>query len=191
MFEEGFPDDLRDDVLLVVKLIPFKTFSDISIVTSADYIQYFQEGRLIKFPHRIYFIDLDSECMDKLTLQQQMILHCIYTRSCDGYVRQKHLRALLEKEYEEWTIPYIVKLCDEYVVQIIEMTYDILKLQNTEKIKKFCWENRQAFSSSYDRMTSYWNEYYRYEYNYFSDYIGRKLFIECFGYSKSVKKAIK
>ena len=117
-----------------------------------------------------------------------MILHCIYSRSCDGFVRQKHLNSLLLMDYEDWAIPYIVKICDEYVVEILEMTYDILKDQDTERIKRFCLENIVSFCKSYSRMISYWNEFYRYRYNNFQQYIGRKLFRECFGYSRSMER---
>lgn len=67
------------------------------------------------------------------------------------------------------------------------MTYDILKKQDTEQIKRFCLENMDLFCKSYSRMISYWNEYYRNKYNNFHQYIGRKLFRECFGYSRPME----
>lgn len=51
----------------------------------------------------------------------------------------------------------------------------------------FCLENIESFCKSYNRMISYWNEYYKYKYKDFQQYIGRKLFRECFGYSKSME----
>jgi len=39
-------------------------------------------------------------------------------------------------------------------------------------------------------MISYWNEYYRYDCYRFKDYIGKKLYSECFGYNKTGQKAI-
>lgn len=190
MFEYGFPNNLNDDVLKVIKFIPNKTYSNIKIGISDDRIHYLQDGHLIEFPYRIYFIEVTNEVLCKLNLQQKMILHCIYTRSCNGYIRQKHLQSLLQMDYENWVIPYIVKLCDEYVVEILEMTYEILKNQDTERIKLFCNENLQSFAKSYDRMVSYWNEFYRYEYNHFNKYIGRELFRECFGYSNSIRRRL-
>jgi hypothetical protein len=188
MFGEGFPSYLRDDVAKVVRLIPQKTNNNVSIGFSQEFIQYFQDKDLIKFPYRIYYIDSSDEVIDSLSVQQKMILHCIYSRSCNGFVRQKHLYSLLQMDYEDWAIPYIVKICDEYVVEILEMTYEILKEQDTERIKKFCLENIMPFCKSYNRMTSYWNEYYRDRYNNFQQYIGRKLFRDCFGYSKSMER---
>ena len=38
------------------------------------------------------------------------------------------------------------------------------------------------------RMTSYWNEYYRRRYSDFQQYVGTKVFEECFGYSKLMER---
>lgn len=188
LFVDGFPSNLRYEVTTVVRLIPHETYNNVSIGTSEQTIKYSSNNALIEFPYRMYFINLSDNDIDKLSSQQKMILHCIYTRSCDGFVRQQHLHSLLLMDYADWAIPYIVKLCDEYIVEILEMTYDILKEQDTERIKIFCLENAESFCKSYCRMISYWNEYYRYRYKNFHKYIGRKLFRECFGYSKLVEQ---
>ena len=188
MFQDGFPSHLRDDVAIAVGVISHKTDTNVAIDVSQDTIQYFQDHNVIRFPYRIYHIDSSDEIMDNLSPRQKMILHCMYSRSSDGFVRQKHMYALLQMDYEDWAIPYIVKICDEYVVEIVEMIYDILKGQDTERIKRYCLENRVSFCKSYNRMISYWNEFYRYRYNHFRNYIGRKLFRECFGYARSMER---
>ena len=188
LFQDGFPNYLMDDVSKVVKLIPLKTYSNVKIGTTEYSIQYSQDSSVIKFPYRMYYINFPVENLNKLSLQQEMILHCIYSRSCDGFVRQQHLQSLLLMDYADWAIPYIVSLCDEYVIEILEMAYDILKEKDTERIKRFCLENVQSFCKSYNRMVSYWNEYYRCEYKNFHKYIGRKLFRECLGYSKLMEQ---
>ena len=188
MLQQGFPNNLRDDVVKVIGLLPQKTYHNVAIDESQQTVEYFQGDQVIKFPYRNYYMDISDHYLDTLNEQQKMILHCIYSRNCDGYVRQKHLKSLLLMNYEDWAIPYIVKICDEYVVEIVEMTYDILKQQDTELIRKFCIENREAFCKSYSRMTSYWNEYYRHQYNQFQQYVGRNLFRECFGYSRTMER---
>lgn len=70
-----------------------------------------------------------------------------------------------------------------------QLTYRILKEQNTECFKKFCCENNKLFCKSYARMTSYWNEFYRDKYSQFYKYIGRRLFKECFGYSRALERS--
>ena len=145
MLQQGFPNNLRDDVVKVTGLLPQKTYHNVAIDETQQTVEYLQGGQVIKFPYRNYYMDISDHYIDTLSVKQKMILHCIYTRNCDGYVRQKHLKSLLLMNYEDWAIPYIVKICDEYVVEIIEMTYDILKQQDTELIRKFCIENREAF----------------------------------------------
>ncbi|MBC5638160.1 hypothetical protein H8S33_15295 [Ornithinibacillus sp. BX22] len=188
MFQHGFPEHLQDDVIKVSRLIAKKTYHHAAIDVSQDRVQYVQNNQVIWFPYRMYNVDKSDRIIDQLSLQQKMILHCIYSRSCDGFVRQKHIDLLLQLDYEAWAIPYIVKVCDEYVVEILEMTYEKLKNQDTKQFENFCLENVEAFCKSYNRMISYWNEYYRDRYNQFHHYIGRKLFRECFGYSRSLER---
>ena len=83
------------------KLISQKTYNHVTIGESQDVVEYFQDDNLIKFPYRIYYIDHSDIFVDSLSEQQEMILHCIYSRSCDGYVRQKHLNSLLMMDYED------------------------------------------------------------------------------------------
>lgn len=187
MIQVGFPEYLRDDVITVIKRIT-KQPNNINLDKTQETIEYLQGEDIIKFPYRIYNIDNSNEFIGNLNVKQKMILHCIYSRNCDGFVRQKHLNALLLMDYEDWAIPYIVKICDEYVVEVLETIYDFLKEQDTEPIKKFCSENMDSFCKSYNRMISYWNEFHKDKYNNFNNYIGRKLFRECFGYSKSMEK---
>ncbi|MCL2816900.1 MAG: hypothetical protein FWD39_00745 [Clostridiales bacterium] len=129
-----------------------------------------------------------------MSATEKTILHCIYSRSCDGYIREKHVRALLSEEFPAWAIPYIVKVCDEYILEILQVVYENLKERNTDEIKRFCAANREVFCKSYDRMTSYWNEYYRTWNEYYGhdcyelkNYAGRKLFVECFGATRPMK----
>ena len=182
MLQEGFPKEISDDVMKVCSLIPRKTS-----LTLQD-VEYTQGDQLIKFAYRNYYMDISDSYIEILTEQQKMILHCIYSRNCDGYVRQKHLKSLLLMDYKEWAIPYIVKICDEYVIEIVEMTYDILKNQDTASFKSFCNENKKELCKSYSRMISYWNEYYRHRYSDFQQYVGTKVFEECFGYSKLMER---
>lgn len=188
MFEKGFPIELKKEVLEVECLIPFQTYGNVSIGESEQYIQYCLNGDTICFPYRIYYFEIEDTVFHNLSFQKQMIAHCIYSRSCDGFVRQKHIEKLLLNEYESWAVPYIVKVCDEYVMEILESVYHLLQKQDTTQIKKFCLENTDLFCRSYARMISYWNEFYRDRCFRFHNYIGKKLFQECFGYTRELEK---
>ncbi|MCL2579764.1 MAG: hypothetical protein FWE32_06990 [Oscillospiraceae bacterium] len=187
MLCSGFPF-IEDEIINhVTSYIPSKTYNNIGIRVSNDYIDYFLEQTQLSFPYRIYILDVEDIMLSKLNFKERMILHCIYTRSCDGYVREKHIKALLSDDFPEWTIPYIFKVCDEYVVEILQTVYDNLKNRNTDRFKSFCANNHTAFCKSYNRMISYWNEFYRNDCYKYENYIGRKLFIECFGAKRTMK----
>lgn len=188
-FSHGFPDELRNDVCKVIHLIPKANYNNLSFGTSKDFINYKFNTTAIMFPYRMYFQDVPDNILNTLNEQQRMILHCMYSRNSNGYVRQKHIEALLCMEYCDWAIPYVVKVCDEYVVEILEMVYELLRAQDTERFKRFCLNNSKSFVKSHCRMVSYWNCFYRHRYPKFRKYIGRKLFRECFGYTRSLEKA--
>lgn len=188
LLHKAFPVAIRDNVHKVIEMMPLKTFSNCPIGSSEQTICYCLNSEMVAIPYRVYYLGVSDEMLKDISLEQQMILHCIYSRSCDGYIRQKHLKLLLSMEYTEWTIPFIVKVCDEYIVEILEMTYEILKGHDTKDIKEFCLNNVELFCKSYARMVSYWNEYYRGRFPRSKDYIGRKLFRECFGYSHSMEQ---
>ena len=47
------------------------------------------------------------------------ILHCIYSRHHDGFVRQRHIEAVLDSTHP-WVIPYVIQLIGEYVIEIVQ-----------------------------------------------------------------------
>lgn len=147
-------------------------------------------GNIIKIPYRIYFVDAKIPKKADLTDIQKEILYCIYTRSCDGYIREKYLRELLKIDFDYCVIPFIIKLSDEYIVEILQIIYNKLKTRNNDDIKQFCLENKNVINKSYSRMISYWNEFYRSKESDFNKYIGRKLFRECFGYNRTFERKI-
>lgn|SRR5690606_13816151 len=91
MFQNGFPYALKDEVTKVVGLMADKTYNNVTIDVSEDIIQYHQDHEVIMFPYRIYYMDNSNDFTKDLSEQQKMILHCIYSRSCEGFVRQKHI----------------------------------------------------------------------------------------------------
>ena len=188
MFYNSFPSGLEENLSKVMETMPNNTFNNVPFVTSDNTIAYTLENHVVDIPYRMYLLDITDTEYEKLSQTQKQILCCIYTRSCNGYIREKYLRKLLDMPFEHWGIPFIVKLCDEYVLEILEIIYDKLKERNNSDIQSFCLKNKVSISKSYSRMISYWNEYYRgYEFD-FRQYIGRKLFRECLGYDRTFEK---
>lgn len=148
-----------------------------------------QSGERISVPYRVYVCDRLS-VRHRLTARQTLISHCIFSRSHDGYIRQKHVEALLDSDPPEWALPYIVKVCDEYVKEILEAVYQKLQGLPCEQYKTLCQLNFDSVRLGHCRMISYWNEFYRGDCYRYQEYIGKKLYSECFGYRKTGQKSI-
>ena len=160
VFYDGFPPEMKRLVKNVVKCFPQDTYRNVSISASENKETYLLHNNIISFPYRVYLLEPENETVEKLNDTEKTILHCLYSRSCNGYVREKHIQALLSVDFPDWSIPYIVKVCDEYVVEILQTVYENLKEKGNEAIKRFCADNWDAFCKSYNRMISYWNEFY-------------------------------
>ena len=188
MFYNAFPSDLAENLVKVIETIPQNTFNNAPVATNDNMIEYIIGNHVVAIPYRMYLLDISDTEYEKLNQIQQQMLCCIYTRSFNGYVREKYLRKLLDIPFEQWAIPFIVKLCDEYVLELLEIIYDKLKERDNTDIQSFCLKNKGMIRKSYSRMISYWNEYYRGYETDFGKYIGRKLFRECLGYDRTFER---
>lgn len=187
-FSAAFPKSLSKDLRKVTKILPKETYHGVHTPYSDDTIVYSVDENTLQIPYRMYFVEPNEDKIQSLNNRQKLILYCLYTRSSNGHLREEYLKKILETDFPNWCIPYIVKLADEYVIEIVEMIYTSLKGRNNENFKEFCLNNQMAISKSYARMISYWNEYYRNNNPHLDSYIGVKLFSECFGFNHSFKK---
>ena len=186
---QGFPQELQKKFYNVPGKISKQTYNNVSCGIGDEYETYLLlDSSTGTIPARIYFID-DEKAYDKLEdKEEKLIYDCIFTRSCDGYVRQRHLRNILADDFPEWCMPYILKLSAEYVVEIIDDIYRGLRTRDNTQFRAFCANNPYMFRRSYTRMVSYWNEFYRQECHRFHDYVGYRLYKECFGYSRKYER---
>ncbi len=193
ILRNGFPTTQKIDYKKILSIIPTNTFNNVHLSECALNIYYTINGDEIHFPYRIYNLDVKDDDLLTLSQTEQNIVHCIYTRSSNGYVREKHLKALLDTDFEYFALPYILKISDEYVVEILELTYEKLKDRDNSDLKQFCCENKSSFCKSYSRMISYWDLFYSGKYYdkslkvypTYKSYVGRKLFKEVFGYTRA------
>ena len=184
MFSEGFPIELNIEYIHVLSVISKKTVNNVSCGISDGYnsdneVYYLSDGSMVRFPYRIYFED-DEYAYSILDDIEKAIYDCIYTRHCDGHIREKHLERLLSIKMQEWFMPYLLRLSSEYVVEIVELIYKEIKGRDNQRIQIFCHNNPLLLKRAYTRMTSYWECYYKNQYPEFKSYVGRKLFRECF-----------
>src|ERR1700743_67793 len=75
-------------------------------------------GRRVLIPKRIHFIGL-GEANLKTEPTLWAAVQCLRTRSTDGYERQASLQHILPLN-EPWSIPFVVLLAGDYVVEIID-----------------------------------------------------------------------
>jgi len=114
-------------------------------------------GEPLRIPCRIYFPDIE---LHSLPAVQQAVLHCLFTRHCDGFVRESHLRQLLPLSYD-WIPPFVVQLLGEYVYEIIEVVAGQLESLPQGPYRRFCAENPEFLSLTRKRIVSYWDCYHR------------------------------
>jgi len=73
---------------------------------------------------------------------------------------------------EPWSIPFVVLLAGEYVVEIIDDMLVSLPALNPQVYIEFVRENRDTMRLLRSRATSYWDCYYRASYPNRSSYPG-------------------
>lgn len=116
-------------------------------------------GKTVYIPKRIHVIGL---CEAKLEEEHALLpaAQCLRTRSTDGYERQAALRHMLPLN-EPWSIPFVVLLAGEYVVEIIDDILASMPMLNPEAYTEFVRENRDMMRLLRSKATSYWDCYYR------------------------------
>jgi hypothetical protein len=99
------------------------------------------------------------------------MMQCLFTRSTDGYQRQRALQSILTFN-EPWSIPYVVLLSGEYVVGIVNDICDAIPTLDRGRYIDFVGENRSLMKRLRAKATSYWNCYYGTTYPQRSTYPG-------------------
>lgn len=120
---------------------------------------------LLSIPYRIYNAEPAATDLAALSAIQQAMVHCLYTRHNDGFVRQRHLSAVIGADYP-WVAPYVVQLIGEYVVEIVRDIHaelaDLDKPGSWQRLAygRFADDNSAFLELTSQRVTSYWREYY-------------------------------
>lgn len=128
----------------------------------ARHIELVSCGQSAEIPLRISFVDLDATDFDDTTVMGTMAC-CLLTRSTDGHLRQKALQRISHSQ-QCWTIPFVVLLSGEYVVEIANDLLAALPDLPVEPYKDFVLRNRPLMRTLRARATSYWDVYYRAQY---------------------------
>lgn len=91
---------------------------------------------------------------------QTSIQAAIASQHYDGFVRQRSISPLLEIG-EPWTMPYILELASDYVIEILTELDKRLADVNHDALHNYITQNPHHLTVTTARINSYWNEYYR------------------------------
>ena len=172
----AFPVRLLTEVSRLAPLIDPPT----SQATSEPF-HVFCDGESLQIPQRIYRPVISDRQFASLNPVEQAIASCWFTRHHDGYVRERFLRALPVYD-TPWVIAYVVVLCGEYVVELLQYIWEHRGLFEPSILGRWLRDNNDFYARTRDRIVSYWYCYQRSSCARFDAYVGSALiryFDEC------------
>jgi hypothetical protein len=130
----AFPTVAAADLEAVLRVLPTtgempaagEESNPVVALFSADTEEVLLDGLLVRIPSRVYCAEPAAGAELALTSRQRVVLHCIYLRHHDGYVRQRRLEQLVAAPAESFTIPFTFSLLSDYVKEILEVIEDAL-----------------------------------------------------------------
>lgn len=167
----AFPSALSAPARTVIRRLPRP-----SIAPSSDTIGPTSlDGDDLQIPTRIYNPPLPGLLSIGLSDTERRILHCLYSRHHDGFVRQRHLERLLPVT-AAWQVPFVVRLVSEYVVEIVEVVEPTLSASSQPFYVSFVRSNPDFIARARQRAISYWNCYYRHRWPTLDQYPALRIF---------------
>lgn len=133
----------------------------------------YQNGEALLIPTRTYYDSKQLLACTRLPGDAGVIALCLGARHHDGHVREACVRQLLQQE-RAWTVPFVVHLCGEYVLEIIEAIGAALPAWNVNALARYLRDNPAYVATLERRSISYWSCYHRSRYPVWEDYPGRR-----------------
>lgn len=158
----AFPKDVHSELEKLSQWLFVKPLYDYEECSygSQDKIEIIVSSEKYFIPSRLNYHDIEDDVWWNLSDKQQGLLACLYTRSLNGYVREKYVVHLFGKN-EPWVIPFVLLLLGEYVIEIADSILKNLNSLDKSKYQAFAKENPAFMKSLHSRIISYWNCYYR------------------------------
>lgn len=153
--QSRFPDYLAEDIAIIERTLDL----------SSKHMSYMPfditlEKKILTIPTRIYSDKNQLDKLKTLSSTQKEIAYCFYSRHYDGFVREKCLKEFIASN-NLFTIPYIIQLLGEYVIEILVVIYQNREMINKDNLIAYIMENPEHFEKTRQRVYSYWNCYYR------------------------------
>jgi len=174
-WEVAFPPHLWREVGPATALMPANAFR------INDRVVTFTGGRRIGIPARIHNPEPDPARESELTDTQRSVLDCLYSRHADGWIRQRRIENVLRRPPQSWTVPFVVELVGEYVLEIVESIrstlteLDVSGSDQQAEYGRFVGGYPPYLERVERRAISYWALYHRGAYPEYADYPGGAL----------------
>jgi hypothetical protein len=170
----AFPAALKIDALAALRAIPNASVEQrLSFSVQVDHER-------LEIPYRIYSSEPSSASLVSLSPRQLVMFRCLYSRHHDGFARERNLAYVIDRS-DPWVVPFVVALVGEYILEILLAIERGLRELDTAgsaqraSFGRFVAENPVFFELTSQRVTSYWNEYYRFQFPRQTDYPGSAL----------------
>ena len=152
---KSFPIAIKDDLFALLNSIKINSQHQFHGVFEFKF-----RNEILNIPTRIYWEE--HKLLESSTLSQTQInlLNCILTRHHNGYIREKYLKKIIDSNFE-WTAIFILQLCGEYVIEILDIVYQSLLKSSNQGILNAISENPKYWELTKSRIVSYWDCYYR------------------------------
>jgi len=183
-----FPQKLSPAISRVADILPASPFEptfNYANFSGGTIRQVLVENEWLDLAGRIYNPELDTATFEAEDPLVQAIVSCVYSRSHDGYIREKYLRRLLATIYP-WTAPFVIQLVGEYVVEITQLIADnSAVLLAHEGYRRFIRDNPDFLTVTWARAVSYEDCNYRGVYTPKQDFPAVRFLSECCRLSSS------
>ena len=192
----AFPKSVQKEVEYVLSKMPVNKYVKYNQITLQDVNEYKLENESVYIPRRYLCKDISKFAFNNFSDTQKQVCCCIFLVNTNGYIREKYLKILLQFQTQEFMLPFLMNISADYVKEILQTFYSNFRYEDKFAYIRFWNANKKQTYRCYSRMVSYWDLYYRFDVvhpcvidgrngikAYIKDYIGYKLFRECFDYS--------
>ena len=170
-FRQAFPSTVRASLDPVFWAIPAEKHAP-----SADDIgPLMLNGETLRIPYRVYATEPPAQLVSAFSEQQRTALCCFFTRHHSGFVRERMLREILQRDSAPWIYPFAIQLLGEYVIEILEVLWARRDLLRSEQCVTFLNDNPKFVALTKKRIVSYWNCYFRSLSSHLVDHIGYRI----------------
>ena len=136
---------------------------------SSNVFQVRLQGEALNIPYRVYYSKEQLLAYADNVGHEGTVSLCLGTRHFDGFVREKCIKRLLERD-AYWTVPFVIQLLGEYVLEVALPIEQALPSAIGKNYAGFLNENVSYFETTGRRTISYWNAYYRQQYPQLKEY---------------------